>query len=72
MSYVTGTHNLKVGFQDSTGPDDIYTTRNGDLIENFVNHQPQSVTVFNSPTISKAYVNYDLGIYAQDAGHSSA
>jgi hypothetical protein len=66
-AYVTGTHNLKVGFQDSTGPDDIYTTRNADLIENFVNHQPSSVTVFNSPTIAKAYVNYDLGIYAQDA-----
>lgn len=67
MSYVTGTHNLKVGFQDSTGPDDIYTTRNGDLIENYVNGKPSTVTVFNSPTISKAYVNYDIGIYAQDA-----
>jgi hypothetical protein len=67
VSYVTGTHNLKVGFQDSTGPDDIYTTRNGDLIENYVNGRPQTVTVFNSPTISKAYVNYDVGIYAQDA-----
>jgi len=66
-SYVTGTHNLKIGFQDSTGPDDIYTTRNGDLIENYVNGRPQTVTVFNSPTISKAYVNYDIGIYAQDA-----
>jgi hypothetical protein len=66
-SYVTGTHNLKVGFQDSTGPDDIYTTRNGDLIENYVNGRPQTVTVFNSPTISKAYVNYDVGLYAQDS-----
>jgi hypothetical protein len=67
LSYVTGTHNLKVGFQDSTGPSDLYTTRNGDLIENYVNNRPSTVTVYNTPTISKAYVNYDLGIYAQDA-----
>jgi hypothetical protein len=66
LSYVTGSHSLKVGFQDSTGPSDLYTTRNGDLIANYVNNKPSTVTVFNTPTISKARVNYDLGIYAQD------
>jgi len=67
LSYVTGTHNIKVGFQDSTGPSDIYTTRNGDLTEQYANNKPSSVLVYNTPTISKANVNYDLGLYAQDA-----
>jgi hypothetical protein len=67
LSYVTGSHNLKVGFQDSTGPAYVSTTRNGDLIANYVNNKPSTVSVYNTPTISRAYVNYDLGIYAQDA-----
>jgi hypothetical protein len=67
LSYVTGTHNMRIGFQDSTGPSDIYTTRNGDLIEQYSNNKPSTVQVYNTPTISKAYVNYDLGLYAQDA-----
>jgi hypothetical protein len=67
MSYVTGSHNLKVGFQDSTGPGDLYSERNGDLVQNYVNGRPSTVTVYNTPTISKARVNYDLGVYAQDA-----
>jgi carboxypeptidase family protein len=67
LSYVTGTHTMRVGIQDSTGPSDIYTTRNGDLIEQYSNNKPSTVQVFNTPSISKAYVNYDLGLYAQDA-----
>ena len=67
VSYVTGTHNLKVGLQDSTGPGENYNDRNGDLQVNYVNNKPSTVTVYNTPTISKAYVNYDLGVYAQDA-----
>jgi hypothetical protein len=67
FSYVTGTHNIKVGFQDSTGPSDIYTTRNGDLTEQYVNNKPSSVAVYNTPSVSKAAVNYDLGVFAQDS-----
>ena len=67
LSYVTGTHNMRIGFQDSTGPSDIYTTRNGNLIEQYSNNKPSTVQVYNTPTISKAYVNYDIGLYAQDA-----
>jgi hypothetical protein len=67
LSYVTGTHNLKMGFQDSTGPGDSYSDRNGDLTANYVNNKPSTVDVYNTPTISKASVKYDLGVYAQDA-----
>ena len=42
-------------------------TRNGDLVVNYVNNRPSTVTVYNTPTLSRASVNYDLGIYAQDA-----
>ena len=67
VSYVTGTHNIKVGFQNSFGPDDVLNQRNGDLIARYVNNQPTSVTVFNTPVNQKTYVNYDLGIYVQDS-----
>jgi hypothetical protein len=67
ISYVTGSHNLKVGFQNSFGPGENYSERNGDLIVNYVNNKPSTVDVYNTPTDSKARVNYDLGLYAQDA-----
>src|SRR5437667_6748570 len=67
VSYVTGSHNFKVGFQDSRGPDDAITLRNGDLIANYTSNKPTSVTVHNTPVISKTYVNHDLGIFVQDS-----
>ena len=66
-SYVTGSHNIKVGFQDSTGPDDVVTERNGDLVANYSNNKPSSVAVYNTPVITKTHVNLDLGIYLQDS-----
>lgn len=66
-SYVTGSHNFKIGVQKAGGPGETYSDRNADLVQNYVNGRPQTVTVFNSPIISKAYVNYDLGFYVQDS-----
>jgi outer membrane receptor for Fe3+-dicitrate len=65
-SYVTGTHRLKVGFQRSSGPGTDYNTRNADLIQNYVNNRPNTVTVYNSPSAVHPYVNSDLGVYVQD------
>jgi hypothetical protein len=67
VSYVTGTHNLKTGFQWSRGPADEEYWRNGDLVLNYVNGKPSTVTVYNTPTFAHPYVNRDLGIYVQDA-----
>ncbi len=67
VSYVTGTHNLKVGFQDMFGPVHAYRLYNGDLVANYVNNKPSTVTVYNTPVISKPMDDYDLGFYAQDA-----
>ncbi len=66
VSYVTGTHNIKVGLQDSFGPFDNYYQRNGDLNANYVNGVPSTVTVYNTPVIRNTSVKYDLGLYVQD------
>jgi hypothetical protein len=67
-SYVTGSHNVKVGFENTFGPGrQRKNTRNGHLTVSYVNNQPTSVTVYNNPTISPAYVAYDVGLFAQDS-----
>jgi hypothetical protein len=67
MSYVTGSHNFKVGFSDSFGPVHVFTDRQADLIQRYTNGRPQSVTVYTTPYNRFSYVNYDLGLYAQDS-----
>jgi hypothetical protein len=66
-SYVTGTHNIKVGVQNEWGPDSWKREKNGDLVANYVNNRPQTVTVYNTPIISLCNVNYDIGVFAQDS-----
>jgi hypothetical protein len=67
VAYVTGSHNLKVGFQDKVGQDDVLNQRNGDLIAAYVNNKPNSVIVYNTPANQKVGIHMDLGIYAQDS-----
>ena len=80
LSYVTGSHSIKVGSQWSFGVDGNSQIRTGDLVQNYVDAPARrcaegdpwtavrrfSVTVYNTPTRYFEYVNYDLGIYAQD------
>jgi len=79
LTYVTGSHSIKVGSQWSFGEDGNSQIRTGDLIQNYIDVAgkscseqtldgcaPNTVTVYNTPTSYFAYVNYDLGIYAQD------
>jgi hypothetical protein len=66
MSYVTGAHNAKIGFQYNWG---IYVnTRetNADLQQVYLNGVPSTVTVYNTPLRYKDALLGDLGIYAQD------
>ena len=67
LSYVTGTHNLKVGFQLSQGPVHSSNDRNGHLTQSYQNGVPSTVTVYNFPIIATPYVDGDLGVYAQDS-----
>jgi hypothetical protein len=67
VSYVTGSHNLKIGFQDSFGKNHNYTDRQGDLIEVYRNGLPNSVTVYTTPSASLTHVRDDFGFYIQDS-----
>src|SRR3954470_1934347 len=68
-SYVTGSHNLKVGFVDQWGPYYRWNTANADLYQVYNNGAPLSVTVLNTPLQTGEYLDSNLGIYAQDAWH---
>jgi hypothetical protein len=67
VSYVTGSHALKTGFQWGFGPFYVGRDANADLIQVYRNGAPSSVTVQNTPVDAKPYIRADLGIYAQDA-----
>jgi hypothetical protein len=68
-SYVTGSHNIKVGFQDSWGLDGNTLAQNADLVQNYQNGIPLNVTLeatANPKTYWSERLNANLGIYAQD------
>jgi hypothetical protein len=67
--YLIGAHTIKVGVQDSFGPAYVRQIANGDAYYNFINGVPLNVTAFNTPTVSKPYLNADLGIYGMDTWH---
>jgi hypothetical protein len=73
-SYVTGSHNVKVGFQRTWGTFFHTTDANADLYQNYRSATtgvpfsvPNTVTVRNTPVASGEALNSDLGVYAQDA-----
>ena len=66
MSYVTGSHNIKAGFQWAFGKDEQNTDRQADLIQNYVNGVPQTVTVSNGDVRVPGRIVADVGIYLQD------
>ena len=66
LSYVTGTHALKVGFTLNEGPaiTDVYTSHDTALIVR--NGAPFQVTVRTTPYTARERLVADLGIFAQD------
>ncbi len=66
MSYVTGTHSLKVGFQDSFGVFNHNYFANGDVYQNYLSGKPSTVTLLNTPIRSAERLNGNIGVYAQD------
>jgi len=66
-SYVTGSHNIKVGMQDSFGPYRRYNNANADLYQVYNNLVPLQVTVLNTPLEVQEYLDANLGLYAQDS-----
>ena len=67
MSYVTGSHNIKVGIQDTWGQYRRTRVANGDIRAFFQNGQPAFVHVLNTPLEWRDKLKADLGVFAQDA-----
>lgn len=66
MSFITGSHNIKTGFQLNWGPYINTRETNADLQQIYLNGVPSFVTVYNTPLRYKDALVGDLGIYAQD------
>ena len=66
VSYVTGSHNAKIGFQYNWGTYINTREANADLQQVYTNGVPSSVTIYNTPLRYKDALLGDLGIYAQD------
>ena len=67
VSYVTGTHNIKMGLQDTWGRYRQFRSANGDLRANFINGVASTATILNTPVNFQDNLKADLGIYAQDS-----
>jgi hypothetical protein len=67
LSYVSGAHAFKVGFQDRFGwLKDIRTGVNADLNQLYRSGAPFAVQVLNTPSYSRGDVNGDMGVFIQD------
>jgi hypothetical protein len=67
LSYVSGAHAFKVGFQDRFGyAKDIRDSVNGDLIQQYRSGTVAFVNVLNTPFNNEVDVNSDLGLFVQD------
>ena len=69
VSYVTGSHSIKLGVQDAWGKNDRVSSINGDLQQQYQSGAPFNVLVYNTPIAVRQRVDADLGIYAQDTWH---
>jgi hypothetical protein len=68
VSYVTGTHNIKIGYTHEIGPDyRMDNEYNGDIQLNYNQGRPSTVTVFNTPLNAPGIVEYDAAFFAQDS-----
>ncbi len=69
MSYVTGTHNLKLGFSDEQGWNDESRDRNhrDGLNYDFLDGRPIRIQYQALPYFQQERQNHEIGIFAQDA-----
>jgi hypothetical protein len=65
-SYVTGTHNVKVGFNRTHGYQITRTYQFQPYQYRFNNGVPNQVTIFATPYQAENHMDNDLGLYAQD------
>ena len=65
LSYVTGSHNFKAGFQLEQLVDNVYRFQNQNVNYRFTNGVPNRITMQASPALQRDRER-DTGIYAQD------
>jgi hypothetical protein len=66
VSYVTGSHNFKTGFQDEIPITSTNYQSNGNMNYTFRNGAPISITQRATPYLATSKTRYDMGLYAQD------
>ncbi len=69
VSYVTGTHNLKVGISDEQGFNDEGRMRNNPdgINYDFRNGRPAQIQYLAIPFFQQERQNHEIGLFAQDA-----
>ena len=66
LSYITGSHAFKTGFQTQSSNKTAFTEINGNVSYNLLNGVPVSLTQYATPYFTEAALRMDLGLYAQD------
>jgi len=67
ISSVSGTHNIKVGYQFQWGEYRRWNNANADLYQSYNRGVPFQVSVLNTPLEVREDLDANLGIYAQDS-----
>jgi hypothetical protein len=67
VSYVSGSHTMKFGAQDTWGFLEQGTTLNAALGQIYQNGVPASAAIYNTPERDRFTMNAQWGLYAQDA-----
>ncbi|MCY4029551.1 MAG: carboxypeptidase regulatory-like domain-containing protein [Acidobacteria bacterium] len=68
LSYVTGSHNFRVGVQNSFGPEIWTWSNNADIrSQDYRAGAPEEILISNTPVTYSHRLNRDLGLYAQDS-----
>ena len=65
LSYVTGSHNVKIGTQLEQTVDNVFRFQSQNVWYRFNNGVPNRITMWANPSLQKDRAR-DLGIYAQD------
>ena len=68
LSYVTGSHNFKVGVQNSFGPEAWTWINNADIrSQDYRSGVPEEIRISNTPLIYSHRLNHDIGLFAQES-----
>ena len=66
VSYVTGSHNFKTGFQTQQAQSQNCSRTHRDLSFSFLNEEPIRLTQYATPYCSESRLKLNLGFFAQD------